>query len=54
MFLLAGLMMVNVVVFLLLAMKYQYADHDHKLPESHLKDCSDREERGENGDNSDR
>ena len=41
MFLLAGLMMVNVVVFLLIAMKYQYADCDHKMPESQPKDQSE-------------
>lgn len=35
MFLLAGLMMVNVAVFLYLAVKYRYADHADVIPVNH-------------------
>ena len=36
MFLLAVLMMVNAAVFLWLAVKYRYVDHEHQIPESSL------------------
>lgn len=39
MFLLTGLMLVNTVVFVLLAVKYRYADQDQKL-KNLLKDSS--------------
>ena len=38
MFLLAGLMLVNTAVFLWLAVKYRYADHEHQMSENHLEE----------------
>ena len=37
-FLLAGLMIVNTAVFVWLAIKYRYVDHEHQIPESSLTD----------------
>lgn len=34
MFLLAGLMMINAAVFLLVAVRYRYVDHDHGGPKN--------------------
>ena len=41
MFLLAGLMLVNAVVFLWLAVRYRYADHDREIPNCHHRDSSE-------------
>ena len=40
MFLLAGLMLVNTAVFVWLAVKYRYTDHEHQMSENHLEGCS--------------